>query len=100
MIDLPSKMSFNDSSCDLDMSLDELFVFSVSDFILGDKDSPHSPNAGADQVRLSILDIIIFVIKLDFYFLSFSNSAVLNNFLSNIKVCQFEKLFKMVTDNI
>lgn len=35
------------------MSLDELFVFSVHDFLLGDKEmaSPNSPSSALDQVR-------------------------------------------------
>ena len=35
------------------MSLYELFIFSVSDYLHGDKDgaTANSPNAGLDQVR-------------------------------------------------
>ena len=46
---LTTMTSLNSSDLE-NLSLEELFVFSVSDFILGDKDSPNSPSAGLDQV--------------------------------------------------
>ena len=49
------------NSSDLEnLSFNELFDYSVSDFLLGDKDSPNSPNAGLDQVILFFSFRIIF----------------------------------------
>jgi len=53
-------ITMNDSKTLENMSLHELFVFSVSDFLLGDKESPNSPNGtGLDQVWKKKLNFLL-----------------------------------------
>lgn len=58
----PTMSSLNSSNLE-NLSFDELFVFSVSDFILGDKDSPNSPNAGLDQVISFFIECYYFILR-------------------------------------